>query len=486
MNETTSRLICEEAESAVERTDPTLLKTFRPSIRKSSNTPEFNPVDTDPEVLFASGEPVHSNPRILVPLDVEAVADSFDQKLASISFEDPLLVSMYPRKGTLGPGEDLDIGVKLSIPEISKLAVSNIIQEKMKLEEEEAKTAIESVPAAVVPDPVERRQSIQPEKKDDVPKSAKKKEKGAVNPVAAVSAVTEVEATIIPPEPVVYSIFDKTTSEDTNATDSQATKLKMLKFTIDLTTPKDSPPLQSDDALNLVGSKVRKPKNTSDVIYLRLIAPVVSPDLILLDPLTSVLDFGTTPLHKQEIRQLFKSLDKTGPFKLITELNQIVPPQSKTSVQILFEPHEELTYTSKFDACSLTSQVEVKLVGQGVIPSIRVDPENTDLFLGDVVVGDTTTKVFKVFNTSYFPLSCQVSLCPSTHGTTNFSNSNAFSVSPWHARIEPNQFQEFVIKFYPDRESDVYFDTVTIYPNGSLTRLSFKSTDAAGTHHPYS
>ncbi|KAI9348513.1 hypothetical protein BDR26DRAFT_853375 [Obelidium mucronatum] len=504
-----SREICLEADAAVQRTDPTLLRAFRPILMPPSSIPEFNPKEIDPEALFSAGSCVAANPRILVPAEVDTFQESSDsQKLASISFEDPSPVIMSPKKGILGPGDALEVEVKLAIPSITHLAVYKIIQDQIKAEEAEAKAAADILlPLAgggLSVEPVEertRRSSVIPAEKTKEEKPKKEKESDKTKAVSSVS-IADIIPTVV--EPVVYPVYDviKSVSQVPETLVFKPPIVKIyerlddtcISILVPCKTHRTTPSKRGhgtapDDEKPKASAGIKKKFN--ELIYLRIIAPIVTPDLILVEPESGVIDFGTIPVHKEEVREFviynesksglelgnFAPFQNGSPFKLLTDLkHSCIQPFSKFTVQIAFVPSRELSFTEFFSIFSTTSQIQVRLIGQGVVPTIRVEPsESTDIFMGDMAIGDCSTKSFKVFNTSYDPVTCHVELAADKfHGTQNFNKTNPFSITPWHTKIEPDSFQEFTVKFSPDRESDLFFDTVTVNPWGAVSTTSFQ------------
>ncbi|KAJ3070365.1 hypothetical protein HDU98_006610 [Podochytrium sp. JEL0797] len=515
-NNEASRSICAEAAEAVSRTDPTLLRAFRPLDSKPASTPEFNPKECPPQSLFSPGLPSHSNPRILVPAEVESLADSQSEKLSCLSFEDSAmhLVSLYPKNGVLGPGDQLEVKVKVAVQSLSNLVVHKTIVERLRVaEDEKAKHAEELLASIAASEQLvsEEKAKLTPEKKEEKGKGAKEKSSTKAEIAAALEAFSQSQIAV-PVEPIVYAAYIHPQSANPtqpNAWDSPIrsnlydhlddtciTVLVPCKIqrTLPLRVAKHEQEIrQLEEMLHLTDSRSKKSKSSTEVIYLRVVVPIVAPDLLLLEPESGTIDFGTIPLHKTEIRPFvifnqsssavdlstYEPFDTDSPFKLVTDLKKrALDPQSRLTAHISFTPTHKLSYTSEFDIFSSTSQVHVNLLGQGVVPTISVDPANTDLFLGDVVVGDASYQTFKVTNTSYHALTCHIRLSGTngrnTSGTVNFNKANAFSVAPWHARIEPNVSQEFTIKFTPDRESDLFFDTVTVDPWGAPSTTEFQ------------
>ncbi|KAJ3012410.1 UNVERIFIED_CONTAM: hypothetical protein HDU68_001232 [Siphonaria sp. JEL0065] len=466
-----AREICENADEAVMRTDPTLIKSFRPVPNTTANTFEFHPKNIDPQSLFSAGSSVVDNPRILVPHDVEALVDPDSHKLASITFDDPPPVLLSPKKGVLGPGDKLDVQVKLSIPSAANLNVYKNIQSRMRDKEELVVESDIPMPVNVIAEIVEgRRQSTVPDKKDEKGKKGKDTDTEKTKGPSSVS-IAEISAPQYPPEPIIYPIYEN--HIDSSALESRSTKPLISKIyehlddtcvsilvpckihrTIPARIARHQQEIQQlEDTLKLVGSRAKKSKGTTDIIYLRIVAPIVSPDILLLEPESGLLDFGTLPLHKKQLQQFtiynesnipvdlsnYSVFDKGSPFSLVSNLKNVkLPPFSKFAITLMFNPAEDLSFTSTFNIFSSTSQVQVKLIGQGVVPTIHVDHGNSDIFMGDVVLGDTSTKSFKVFNTSYNTLTCQIDLANPKN-----ERINPFTILPWSAKIEPNMFQEF-------------------------------------------
>ncbi|KAJ3269035.1 hypothetical protein HK104_005202, partial [Borealophlyctis nickersoniae] len=168
----------------------------------------------------------------------------------------------------------------------------------------------------------------------------------------------------------------------------------------------------------------------SQVMYLKILAPVIRPDLILLPPhpthttpTTTTLDFSRVPVgyshtlpltllnltpHPLTLRTT--GLNPLGPFYPITGLRPI-PPHATTTMRVAFHPSEERPSQAGFKIVTGTTQVEVKMVGEGVVPRIDVEGvEDGVVYLGDVSVGEVGTKVVRVVNTGSVPVKFKVEL----------------------------------------------------------------------------
>ncbi|KAJ3103146.1 hypothetical protein HDU97_010354 [Phlyctochytrium planicorne] len=220
----------------------------------------------------------------------------------------------------------------------------------------------------------------------------------------------------------------------------------------------------------------------STTVYIEVVAPIVRPDILLLDPETGVLDFDKVPVGKTIVQKFtilnitkstlnlkHEGFDPAGPFSLAKPLTDLEPDGTEV-VEIAFQPMGSATFVAEFVVFTPTTQVRCKLQGQGTVPSLQIDPTDRQVFLGDVAIGDSATKPFKIINTGSYPLICTLSLStvhplqpyPRSHGTVNFSRQNAFSLSATTMTIPPGSRQEVVVKFLPDRESDLFFDFIVL------------------------
>ncbi|KAJ3131708.1 hypothetical protein HK100_006076 [Physocladia obscura] len=423
--------IGDAAREAVERTDPSLMKQFFPTTVKSAIIPEFNPKAHDP--FFSSHEPIHSNPRILVPAETETILDSSGEKFVPFCPEDMAPVGIFPRTGMLGPGDTMDITLKLCPPPIESLAVIKMINEKMMQMAQ---------PAQIEMSMGEPETQLAPaEKKEDNSKAGKESKETKL--AVAVNANTSELELNLRPEPVIYPEFDS--NVNLGSSNILAAKKPMLAQKLDLISDVCLvilvPCKISCTEFSLMqiqkpateSKKDRKIRKSSDIIYLRIIAPIVAPEILLLDPEHGVIDFGTVPLNQQVVREFkifnnseniaqlgnFSHMNTNEPYKLMTELSRkFLRPFEEFSVKISFKPTQQLSFSCKFEIYSKTSQVAVKLVGNGVAPSIQIEPNEKSLFLGDIAIGD--------------------------------------------------------IKFAPDHESDLYFETILVDVWGASKPTEFQ------------
>ncbi|KAI8617953.1 hypothetical protein BC830DRAFT_49012 [Chytriomyces sp. MP71] len=492
--------ISRESEKAVSRTDASLLKSFRPVVGVAVEIPEFSIKTCKPSEIFTSGESVARNPRIVVPSNVDVELDS-GSLVASFHLNDPVPVTIKPKHGVLTPGEEIDISVTLHPADITKLAAYHTIKAKLE------KNALDKVQStANLPLEASKQITIlekapdKPVKGKDAKENKEAKDEDPLQPP--------------PPEPIVYSVYE--TQRDAFAHDpiNHAEELEIAKIyqQVDATCLSILVPckirktmpariVKQQQAVRKLEAELSIPeikvphKMAVEKIYLKVIVPLVAPDLLLLEPSAGVLNFDTVPVG-QEKRLEFTicniSNDEVqlgsygirgvveSPFHVISDMNLKLAPQAKHTILVLFRPKDELTFSHKIEVNSEIGQVSLKLIGQGYVPNVRLEPSEREMFIGDVALGDIAIKTFHIYNDGFAAVDCGMGLSEKLraaqlkheYGTINFNQMNAFSVSPWSAEIAPFSSQEFTVKFAPDRESDRYYDCLRVQVWGAMQPLN--------------
>ncbi|KAJ3041919.1 hypothetical protein HDV00_008428 [Rhizophlyctis rosea] len=222
-----------------------------------------------------------------------------------------------------------------------------------------------------------------------------------------------------------------------------------------------------------IATDLRSAEDGERTIHLLARALLVPPDFIIE---TKTVDFGKVPVGERTLKTITvqnlsdrpitlhsNGLSPLGPFGLSKALREIAP-HSVSSIKLFFEPKAETTLVTLFTISARATQTRLQLLGQGVVP--RVVVETGEMYMGDICVGENSTKSFVIRNQSPFPVRYRISLSEAPgdhHGTMNWSGVNAFSVASWEGSIQANVPADVVVKFAPDRESDNYFDFVKVH-----------------------
>ncbi|KAJ3268847.1 hypothetical protein HDV01_002166 [Terramyces sp. JEL0728] len=227
-------------------------------------------------------------------------------------------------------------------------------------------------------------------------------------------------------------------------------------------------------------------------IYIRMITPVTNSHFEIVEPLNYKCDFGCNAVgrrsaqsivvrntSKSEIQLKMSGLHPNGPFSLVKAIRPINPGETGT-IKFTFTPKEPYRYFQNLEFSFQNTAFAVKLLGEGVVPQLQIDP-GTQIDLGDVCVGDSANQIVKITNNSAIPLAIKFTFLsytqPSTAGSANFDKKSAFSYSPPNRTILPSKSTyDLPVKFQPDREYDNYLDDLVIICQELATPLKVKMT----------
>ncbi|KAJ3191819.1 hypothetical protein HK101_007385, partial [Irineochytrium annulatum] len=429
----------------------------------------------DVEKTFTVTRTSLMNPRIVLP----TVKQSTSHHLPA-AFGDRIPIEVKPEKGTLGPGKSVTLSVKVSPASITALAAAIAAQELANASLAPGITnAGRPASGSKLTAAHERERATREKRKEEEAKSragtaGTERSKGAEDTQSNDDNITAEKLGILK----AYRALD----------DICLTIL--VPYTIRRSSPKLTAAAEGisvvDGAISVGESSVLA--NSSHSVYMRVIAPIIRPTFIVMDPDNYILDYERVPpektIQKQftifnltsntiKIRQ--RPLDPACPFKVDFPSDQVeLSPSGSLTIPVLFAPTTEATYNVDFDMLSESTEAKIRLTGICIMPALQLDPPDANLYLGDIMVGDTTTKTFRIHNTGTLNLNCDLNLSTVVplqpmphvgarpHGTVNFNRQNAFTMTPTSAQIVPGGRQEFTIRFAPDRESDLYFDHVVI------------------------
>ncbi|KAJ1339016.1 hypothetical protein BSLG_006155 [Batrachochytrium salamandrivorans] len=248
----------------------------------------------------------------------------------------------------------------------------------------------------------------------------------------------------------------------------------------------------------------------TSMIYLKIIAPISQPDFVLVEPVHGdMCDLGIVPLGERSYRDIsvrntftepitlkWGNLSPMGPFRVVNCLRRFDPGETRV-LRVAFEPEESSKFSATLEMVSERSQLTCRLYGEGLIPTISINPMNQCISMDDVCVGDTAIRTLKITNTSVILMALSYSVSSVSdvldykstdmhdtieshespllcHGTVNRSGTNPFSISPICCTLAPGATQDIIVKFTPDRESDMFFDHIRISYAGQ-TELEYVS-----------
>lgn len=184
------------------------------------------------------------------------------------------------------------------------------------------------------------------------------------------------------------------------------------------------------------------------------------------------LDFGEVPVALRVTKEILikntgvldeamrmQSLTPFGGFCVLNALRTITPGQT-SSVVVQFEPLAQQVYEERIVMNSQHTTVSVFMKGRGVRPEVTIEPEEGLLNFGNIIVGETYEKTFKIKNISSFAVKFQ--LLSQVFGIENRKKQVPFLMIPQTATIPARETYEVKIVFQPDFASNHFFDMLLI------------------------
>ncbi|KAJ3410299.1 hypothetical protein HDV05_003955 [Chytridiales sp. JEL 0842] len=501
-----------EAREAVRRADPSLDKVVKetPLNTSSAASGKIIRLHKLPDV-FHTREVKVTDYRLMIPNSVSDVVTYNSDCLTSYTPQDSPPVSIHPAKGVLAPGASVAIDIRLSPTVINNLAVSKIINERIanaeaaEKAEREAEAAASAAAAAAKEEELRAAQSLSAKQRQSTT-GGKKDKKAKEKEDKAASKTENVPEPQAKPKIEWKDLLAPHLNETSDSVEGKRTRPKVcdLYEAVDLTSVSVLVPCVTKRVnteklrSKMNGASVPTSASIMDTIYVKVVAPIVRPDFLIMEPVDLELNYGRVPVGQglkksfviyncstEVISVDFSELENKSGYHLVNKIPSLQPGEF-FEAQIQFSPTRSGKMVTKFELHTVTTHLGIQLLGEGIVPKIQISPTNRLLQLGDVPVGDTSTRTFTVTNTSPHPLTCHLRLScvlpqnatpepnPRPYGTVNFSGLNAFSVSPWHATIEAGATFEFTVKFSPDRESDLYYDNLLVEMWGSEQPYSLK------------
>jgi len=151
----------------------------------------------------------------------------------------------------------------------------------------------------------------------------------------------------------------------------------------------------------------------------------------------------------KEVPLNMQGLNPTGAYSIINALRPI-PPRGYRDLQVRYNPNANLHFCETLVLFSTSGKASVALVGQGVSPSLSVDPDEGVLDLGHALAGEKLTKEFTLQNTSVFPLDYHIK--PKEKSHTCFTNIEPFMCTPAEGTIPPGEKAVIQASFCADHE----------------------------------
>ena len=117
---------------------------------------------------------------------------------------------------------------------------------------------------------------------------------------------------------------------------------------------------------------------------------------------------------------------------------------------VQFKPTSQRKSVETLDIRSPKGNVSVVLTGEGVSPTIAVEPPGGVLDAGHVLRGDMVTRSCTLRNTSVFPMAFSMLLAD--RSLSNYSGLPLFACAPAEATVAPGGAAEVRVSFSPDFE----------------------------------
>ena len=361
------------------------------------------------------------------------------------------LIRIYPTKGELKMGEKSTIEITLS-PSINLPGVKLAIEKRQE--------TILANEAEYANEMAKRDAEI---KERDIASAMASKKKGvpkAKQVVEEEKVVIEIPALVKKDAPAMDFFKSYRDSKvtlivpcKTRIIESEASRQK--RFVNGSKTPIKQTPIQSIE---------------EHIIYLSITAVVCKPEFVVeqwpdsavndeksANPTTQLkmgkIDFGIIPVYEHSVKKMklksngfkvdLKSnlFDLKGPFYLAKALREF---DISESVHFGFKPEIVGKFQTNTRLFSNGTQVSINMIGEGVIPSLLLEPLKGKLLFADKLIGEVSNGTFKVHNPCHFPISCKFQI----------NDEGAFTLSPTETVIPPGARQEVEVQFKPIRESD--------------------------------
>lgn len=137
-----------------------------------------------------------------------------------------------------------------------------------------------------------------------------------------------------------------------------------------------------------------------------------------------------------------------------------IKPGETRAIVVQFEPLAQQIYEERIVLFSDFTTVSINMKGIGVRPEVNLDPEEGLISFGNVLVGETLEKTFKIENISSFPVKFE--LKSEAAGVGNKKKTVPYMLIPSTATIQAKETYTVKILFQPDHASANFFDVLLI------------------------
>ena len=159
-----------------------------------------------------------------------------------------------------------------------------------------------------------------------------------------------------------------------------------------------------------------------------------------------------------DVALVLSGLNPAGSFTFVNAPRSIAPGKYQ-DVVVQFRPlsNKRFVETPTVSVSSRGAALEVLLTGEGVSPTLTLDPEDGVLDMGHVVAGDSTSRTVQLRNTSMFPLA--FTLQRRGRAYTNYNGLPVFDAVPSEGTIAAGAELTVTVSFAPDHTSRTEFST---------------------------
>lgn len=141
-------------------------------------------------------------------------------------------------------------------------------------------------------------------------------------------------------------------------------------------------------------------------------------------------------------------LNSMMPFSIVNALRPLEANGGSCTLQLKFMPGQQRKYCETIWFHTDTGSVETTLTGEGVSPSLRMEPLNGFLDFGHVLMGETGQKKIMLRNASLFPLHFYIQ--QRDHKESNFNHVDVFTCTPLEGVIGADSSQDITVIFSAD------------------------------------
>jgi len=269
-----------------------------------------------------------------------------------------------------------------------------------------------------------------------------------------------------------YTILDKNSDEYVNATTSliQSYHGNMRTYSISCHIASGECTLKSEQKISY---------NAANTIFLQVVCPTVRPPVVVLsNGGRDKVDFGQVSTGLKSINiitllnisqhnlQLKTSLlNHSGPFNIVNAFKQISPGETH-AIKASFCPDKHDKYQEKLQIYSKNAKLELTLAGEGVFPSLKLDPDVQHFeFSNPVAKGDKAVQNFNLINQSSLSIDYEIIMKSAEEGFRTNGNVNGtaiFDCVPASGSILPGSCVQIAVTFQPDHANNQLVDKMKI------------------------